>query len=341
MIKRYICNIFIATIYVFTFLVPTCYAQDYYTGVDVSSFQGSIDFEQLVEAGCEAIYIRAGEGDDFVDDKYKENYTGADKVGLEYGFYYYVTATTTQQAQTQATAFANLISGTGYTLRPAMDFEEFGSLSIDESNEIALAFLTKLEELTGVTPAIYSDASNVESRWSSELSSYPLWVAAYEDLSDPKEYTLPDNDVWTSWSGYQYTDSLRISGINDDVDGDIYTSALLISDNKETESSENTETSDQSEITYTIKYGDTLYKISRLYQTTIANIVELNDIINPDLIYADTTLQINKVENYHIRVGDTLSEIACLFNANVLTIAQLNNIDDIDLIYAGDTLQLP
>lgn len=357
-------------------MILPCAAADtaYYKGIDVSVYQGDITFSDVLDAGYEAVYIRAGEGSDMTDSYFEDNYQKASEAGLDYGFYYYVTATSESEAKTQAERFASLISGTGYTMRPAMDFESLSDLSDDEANEIAAAFLSTLATETGVTPAIYSDASNVESVWDSSLADYPLWVAAYEDLSTPEDYTLPDNDVWSSWSGYQYTDSLSVDGISGDVDGDIFTDALFISDtdstNSDSTSSDSTSTdstssdssttdgtttdstsSDSTTTTttattgssYTVQSGDTLWKIARLYSTTVDALASYNGIEDPDYIYIGDVIKIpsTSTSSYTIQSGDTLWQIALTYGTTVSELASLNSITQIHLIYVGDVLLIP
>ncbi len=259
-------------------LINNCYADTYYKGLDISSYQGDINFGEVYEGGTRAVYIRAGEGDSFVDSKFKENYTNASTENMYYGFYYYVTAKSISEAQAQASTFVNLISETNYTLRPAMDFEEFSELTKEEVNEIGLAFLEKLEDLTGVTPVIYSNASDVEEYWSDDFAKYYLWIAEYKDLENPEEYSLVDNSVWADWSGYQYSDTHESLGIAGYVDGDIFKSEMLIK---------------KESTTYTIKKGDTLWSISRMYNITVSELVKINNITNPNLIYAGETLIID------------------------------------------------
>lgn len=331
------------------------FAQTYEKGIDISTYQGEVDFTKVKSDGITGIYIRAGEGESIVDGRFEENYKGAEEVNLDYGFYFYVTATSVSDAQTQGKRFADLISGLAYTLRPAMDFETFGDLSTAESNEIALAFLEELEKETGVTPVIYSDADNVENRWNSSLSGYPLWVAAYENLSTPEDYDLPENTVWTSWSGYQYTDSLTVEGISGDVDGDIFTSALFISQSDEqSDSTENdtSDTSDKSDISdsdsttgssYTVKKGDTLTKIAEKYNVTVDELVTYNKIINKNLIYIGEQIKIpttSQVVTYTVKSGDTLWQIAKGYDITVTSIAEENQISNVNMIYVGEVLKI-
>ena len=61
-------------------------------GVDVSAYQGSIDFASVAASGIEVVYIRAGGGSDFIDPYFARNTQSAIQNGLHVGFYYYVTA---------------------------------------------------------------------------------------------------------------------------------------------------------------------------------------------------------------------------------------------------------
>lgn len=347
--KNLFTKLFFSVLFLMFLIHSTTCANVYYDGIDISHYQGTVDFSEVATTR-QAVYIKAGEGSDYVDSQFSENHQGATAAGLDYGFYYYVTATSTTEAINQAIAFSDLITGIDYTLRPAMDFESFSTLSTTEINAIALAFLTKLEELTGVVPAIYSDAYNVETVWSATLSDYPLWVAAYEDLSTPQDYELPDNDVWTSWSGYQYSDSTQISGISGNVDSDIFTTALFLSDTTDTSDSDS-DTSDSSDsdtsstsktsITYTVKKGDTLWGISQKYDVSITNLVTTNGIANPDFIAIDEVLKIPISQTYIVQSGDTLFGIANAFQTSVSALATTNQISNINLIYVGEVLQIP
>ncbi|MFI3141839.1 MAG: GH25 family lysozyme [Clostridia bacterium] len=339
----------------------TCLAsEDTILGIDVSVYQGEIDFEKLSDNSIEAVYIRAGEGDSIIDARFKENYEGAIEYGLDFGFYFYVTATTQSEAVTQAKRFARLIDGIDYTLRPAMDFESFDDLSSDEINQIALSFLVQLEKSTGIEPVVYSDAYNAAHTFSSELSSYPLWVADY-DVSDIYSYTLSDDSSWSSWSGFQFSDSLKITAIDSNVDGDLFTQAVFVDESEkstaETDSSSQTSSSTttttqiiNAKFEYKVQEGDTLSAIATKYDLTVNEIASYNDIDDIDLIYVGEILYLptvtddvnssidEKIVRYTVSSGDTLSEIASEFNTSVSEIASYNNIANQNLIYIGEVL---
>lgn len=193
-----------------------------YKGIDVSEYQGNINFTNVKKAGIEVVYIRAGEGSGYKDRMFETNYANAKQAGLKIGFYHFVTATTTEEAVQQATFFADLVKGTSPDCMLAMDFEVFGSLNNQQINAIALIFMQTLENTSGLKALVYSDLYNVQSRFDASLAVYPLWVA---DWNVP----LPGNlGHWQDWVGFQYSDIGRVTGISVKVDLDIFTDALFL-----------------------------------------------------------------------------------------------------------------
>lgn len=97
-------------------------------------------------------------------------------------------------------------------------------------------------------------------------------------------------------------------------------------------------------IEHTISRGETLTSIARRYGTTVQELVALNGITNPDLIYAGTTIRVpatTGTRNYVIRRGDTLSGLAQQYGTTVNELVRLNGIADPNRIYAGDTIRIP
>lgn len=203
---------------------PSCEPLREYKGIDVSFYQGNINFQSVKDSGVEGVYIRAGQGMSITDEQFESNYEKASEAALLLGFYYYVTAENAEQARVQARRFASLIDGKDYQLRPAMDFEQFSGLSNDELNEISLAFLKELEAQTSVIPTFYTDAYAAANIWREELSAYPLWIAEYGPGPDGPSTT----GIWKTWAGYQYSDSGTVPGINAAVDLDVFKETLLI-----------------------------------------------------------------------------------------------------------------
>lgn len=316
-------------------LVP--YRGAVYNGIDVSSYQGSIDFENVKRAGYTNVYIRAGSGNDFTDSYFLQNYERAKNAGMKIGFYYFVTARSIGEGISQAERFWSLISDKKFDMRPVMDFEEFGNLSREEINSTARAFLETLHRLSGVRPSVYSDYYNTTELWNEDLSEYPLWVADYNGGINP-----PSGGVWQYWSAFQYSDKGNVSGIDGYVDLDRYTDAQSVDYDPE-----NTENA-SGFITYTVVRGDTLSEIAQRFGTTVGAIAAENGIKNPNLIYVGQVLKINSSNSdqntniqYRIKRGDTLSQIAVMYNTTVSAIANANNIENPNLIYAGEVITIP
>lgn len=315
-----------------------------YEGIDVSSWQQNIDFAAVRNAGIEIVYMKSSEGSSYIDSYFETNYRNAKANGLKVGFYHYVTARTTEQARAQATFFAKVISGKEPDCKLAMDFENFGNLSTTEVNEISRVFLETLENLTNKEVLIYSNAYSARTIFSSSLSNYPLWVANY-GVSEPG-----DNGKWSTWVGWQYTDTGKISGISGYVDRDYFTDGVLLSNTTpipEPETSNNNNSIENN--IYTVKSGDTLSEIALEYGTTVSNILSLNpSITNPNLIYPGQNIIINTSNSndsvmnttYTVKRGDTLSEIALKYNTTVSNLANLNNISNPNLIYPGQVITI-
>ena len=321
-----------------------------YDGIDVSGWQGNIDYSEVASSGIEIVYMKASEGTSFVDPYFNQNYTNAKANGLKVGFYHYLTARSNSEAVAQANFFVSTISGMTPDCRLAMDFESFGNLSAEEINEIGLTFMQTVENLSGKEMVIYSDTSNASNIFGGGLTNYPLWVAQYE-VEEPTP-----NGNWDSWVGWQYTDAGEISGINGYVDRDRFTDGILLNENSEVPLPDNTnKPSAGGTTTITIQRGQTLSGIALEYNTTVQILVELNNIANPNLIYAGSTLIVPSGETpidtdgnstsgqtiYVVQRGDTLNKIATEFGTTARAIAVENNIRNINLIYVGQRLIIP
>lgn len=173
---------------------------DIYEGIDVSGWQGTINYSQVKASGIEIVYMKSSEGTSFVDPYFNENYANAKANGLKVGFYHYLTARSVEGAVEQARFFVSTISGKTPDCRLAMDFESFGDLNVEQINQIGLTFVRTVEQLSGKEMVIYSDTSNASNIFYGELTNYPLWVAQYE-VEEPTP-----NGNWEEWVGWQYTD---------------------------------------------------------------------------------------------------------------------------------------
>ena len=186
-------------------------------GIDVSAWQGEIDWNAVRNSGVEVAMLRASEGETVVDSTFERNYAGAKSAGVAVGFYHFMTADTVAGAQRQADFFAQVIAGKDADCLLALDMGDAVSLSDEELTAVALAFLTRIEARTGLRAMLYTDAWAARARFGAALAQYPIWVANYG-------VSLPEaNGKWTSWVGFQYSDQGEVDGIRGHVDLDQFT----------------------------------------------------------------------------------------------------------------------
>lgn len=156
--------------------------------------------------------------------------------------------------------------------------------------------------------------------------------------------------------GWQYSDAGQIPGISGYVDRDQFTEEIFLTSGSEIPLPEDTnKPTAGGTTTIIIQRGDTLTELAIKYNTTIARLVELNNIANPNLIFAGKTLIVPSGETmqdtdqnstsgqtiYIVQRGDTLNQIAESFGTTARAIAMENNIQNINLIYVGQRLIIP
>ena len=313
-----------------------------YRGIDISEFQGEIDFEEVRRSGIEAVYIRVGAGE-YTDEYFAENYERAKAAGLKIGFYHYVTARSVDEGRRQARFFASLAAGREPDMRLAMDFEYFGSLSVSQINAISEAFLDELTALTKREAVIYSDLSNARNIFSRALAEkYPLWAAQY-GADEPSA-----NGKWREWVGFQYTDEGRVGGIYGNVDRNIFTEGIFLSDSGRIDGEKRTTVRARTRtLTVYVRAGDTLWAIAREYGTTVEAIVRENRIADPNRIFAGERLRITlpardgREEIYTVKRGDTPISIAGKHGVTLSALEDRNGLERGEMIYAGDKLSIP
>lgn len=316
-----------------------------YNGIDVSEWQGNIDFGEVARAGIEVVYIRASEGRGYVDPYFRENYEKAKANGLRTGFYHFLTATNVAEAKEEAEFFVSNIKGLEPDCRLAMDFEVFNGLDVSAINEISRVFLETVENLSGKECVIYSDAYNARTVFSKELAEdYPIWVADYF-VEEPES-----NDKWKFWVGFQYSDRGIINGIDGNVDRDYFTNGVFL--NNVSQIPKDTVTDKNQEFKYIrVNRGETLSSIAIKYNTSYQYLARINSIANPNLIYVGQELKVPVLADYNIhdtshrlyivRRGNTLTQIAREYGVTIENIVELNGIANPNLIYIGETLRIP
>ena len=320
-----------------------------YEGIDVSDWQGYIDYSQVKADGIEIVYIKSSQGSNIKDTYFDINYENAKANNLKVGFYHFLTATNIEEAEGEAIFFASVISGKQSDCKLALDYEQFNGVGVEDVNQIAIAFIQKIKELTQRQVIIYSDLYNAESTFNSELANEgELWLAYYENYRNLENI----DSSWSNFIGIQYTDSGSVSGINGNVDRDLYSEEVFLDDNSVLPSIENSNGIYNTEVIYyTVRRGDTLWGIAQSYGTTVQEIAQINGIQNVNLIYPGQVFKIitnscdygSEVHStgktyYTVKKRDTLWAISQRYSVSVQEIVNWNNIQNPNLIYPGQRL---
>lgn len=157
-------------------------------GLDVSQFQGSIDFKAVKNAGCSFVFIRVGTklGGFSLDTYFKKNLDNAIAAGLDVGIYLYTSDHTDAAARDSARWIVSQLGGRKLTLPVAFDWEELDSFqSLGAStNDINSAYAAFKDELSksGYGAMIYTSAESVDKLWSEQTrSTNPIWLAQYTE----------------------------------------------------------------------------------------------------------------------------------------------------------------
>ncbi len=355
MIKKFILGIVIF-VFVFSIQINHTYALTpksdlSYEGIDVSNWQGYINYEEVKNSGIQVVYIKASQGTNIKDAYFDINYENAKANGLYVGFYHYLTATNIEEAREEANFFVSVISGKIPDCKLVLDYETFGGVGKEEINNIARTFMERVEELTNKEVILYSDLSNARDTFDTSLAEdYELWIAYYED----RNRLINIETSWNTYIGIQYTDRGRVNGINGSVDRDLYTEEIFLNENSEIpDNNENTSPRNTESLEYTVQRGDTLSAIARRYGTTVQELVNINSIQNPNLIYPGEKLRIltnstipgNEERGtgsiiYTVKRGNTLSQIAREYRVSVEHIVELNDIQNPNRIYPGEKLRI-
>ena len=180
--------------------------------IDVSTWQGSIDFNKVKSAGYNYVIIRAGYGKEKSqkDNMFETNYKNAKSAGLKVGAYWFSYAMSPSTATAEADACLSCIKGKKFELPVYYDMEYQPAMSTSNSNytKMAVNFCNKLKS-NGFKSGVYSSASVYDyllNRKTLKNNGISIWNAEW--------YTKPSItcDVW------QYSDNGRINGISTNVD---------------------------------------------------------------------------------------------------------------------------
>lgn len=190
-------------------------------GIDVSKWQGTIDWPKVKTAGVHYAFIRLSDGASYKDPRFAANWSAAKAAGIIRGAYQFFrpTQNVTTQADLMIAAIGTYTPG---DLPPVIDVEDDGGLAPSTVAARVRQWVDRVQAALGVTPIVYTG----KYFWRDEVGSpasfapNPLWIAQYTSL-------CPDLPApWTRWTFWQYTDKGAVAGISGPVDTNRFNGSL-------------------------------------------------------------------------------------------------------------------
>lgn len=300
-------------------------------GIDVSQWQGNIDFNKVKAAGIDFVIVRAGYGREISqkDPYFEQNYARAKAAGLNVGAYWYSYAISAADAKKEAQTCIQAIKGKQFEYPIYFDLEESSQLSKGMAfcSSLVTAFCSELES-NGYFAGLYCSTGYLNACINENVrNKYAIWVAQWNSTCTYKG----TYGIWQYGVG-------KVNGVTGDCDMDIsyidYPTKIKNGGYNGFSKSENnsavTKKKSIEQIAKEViagKWGNGSDRWSRLvgagydYDTVQKKVNEM---------VAKTT--------YTVKSGDTLTAIAKKYGTSVSMLAQKNKIKNPDLIYVGQKL---
>jgi lysozyme len=187
------------------------------TGIDVSHFQGTVNWTEVAGSGVVFAFAKATDGITYVDPDFAVNWPAMQSAGLLRGAYHFYEPA--DDPTSQAQSFLSTVSLASGDLPPVLDVETLGASAAELWSGVA-TWLQTVQTATGRPPLLYV----APGFWNDNspdlaLTSYPLWLADY--ASQP---TLPNG--WSTWHFWQHSETGTVPGVSTTVDLDLFNGTL-------------------------------------------------------------------------------------------------------------------
>jgi len=192
---------------------------EYISGIDVSHFNGDVDWSKVAGDDVKFAYAKATEGLTFVDPKFSENWKNISAANIKAGAYHFYVPT--DDPVKQANFFIEKVGEIKSTdMPPMLDIEDtkMGTVSVEQFQKDVLTWMNTVEKHYGVQPILYTNTPFADKYLdNSEFAKYKLWIAEYTDAPQPR---IPE--VWSEkgWYIWQYTAHDKLNGVDGIVDAD-------------------------------------------------------------------------------------------------------------------------
>ena len=184
-------------------------------GIDVSRYQGVIDWDAVAASGVAFAFVKATEGTDLRDPRFEDNWTGAARANLRRGAYHFFTFCTSGEAQ--AENFTAVVPVDETALPPAVDVEFAGNCrrwtSLAGIRSELVVFLAILERTYGRRPIVYFTSQSHRRVLDGHVAGYPTWARNL--------FGRPPSR-FGEWRFWQYAHNGRVAGIDGLVDLNVF-----------------------------------------------------------------------------------------------------------------------
>ena len=321
-------------------------------GIDVSQWQGNVDFKKVKASGINFVIIRAGFGKytNQKDPYFEQNYKNAKAAGLNVGVYWYSYANSAQDVILEAKACMEVIKGKRFEMPIYFDLEESSQFQKGSTfcNNLVKSFCDELEK-NGYWSGLYISRSPLQTYISSSVSSrYALWIAEYGSKCNYSG----------SYGMWQYTSTGKVNGVSGNVDCNYcyvdyptqikktgkngYKKTISSSTNTTAKSKNNTSKTTSK----TIKKSVDIIAKEVIAGKWGVGFARKKKLTKAGYDYNKVQARVNELVNakkevvYTVKSGDTLFAIAKKYNTTVNKIAKDNNIKNVNLIYVGQKLKI-
>lgn len=329
-------------------------------GIDVSRWNGAVDFKAVKNAGYDFVIINAGYGryPHQKDPLFEINYKNAKDAGLNVGAYWYSYAKTAADAELEAKTFVEAVWGKKFEYPICFDIEDpsQAGLSNKTINDMCKSFCSYLEK-NGYYAVIYSFGGWLEGRINAtNKKAYDIWLAEWTNASKPAVYTGP-------YGMWQFSSHAQVPGINGLVDVNRaykdYPTIIKNAGLNGFPKIKMEEPKAKKKVTKGDVNGDGKVDVKDVNVTSAAvkgkkkltseqkEAADMNG--DGKVTTADAEAIAEKVKGtpekpktkiikYTIRYGDTLIGISKKYGVSVIDIAALNGIKDVNKILAGQVI---
>ena len=189
-------------------------------GIDVSGWQGNVDWGAVQRSGRTFAFAKATEGATFVDRTFTGNRNAMGQAGLVLRGFYHFARPDRNTAAEEANHFLRTVGPLHPGEVAVLDLEVHSGLP--GIGDWAAEWLGRVHQGTGRVPLLYSYQSYLHEIPTSRLTQYPLWVAAWGDDNGVVPAAQPKTDRWSRWTFWQYTSKARVPGVSTLVDDNIF-----------------------------------------------------------------------------------------------------------------------